>query len=142
MTLLPSASLLRVSGMHTTSWQRSIPYLIGGHQISEKLNIAQQVTATLTPPTVNMMSHNDWCFVCSKAGHIRCHCHNVQCYNCYGFGHFAQDFPEKISLSGTPYHHDRSCFPPCHDHNHRDRLQSLHYRCSQGRCLNPLGSHH
>ena len=35
-----------------------------------KLNMAQQVTATLSSPTVNMMSSDDRCFVCGKKGHI------------------------------------------------------------------------
>ena len=38
--------------------------------------MAQQVTATLTPLTVNMMSNDDICFVCGKTGHISCHCPN------------------------------------------------------------------
>ena len=40
----------------------------------EKLNTAKQVTATLTPPTVNMMLNNYRCFVCGKTGDIGCHC--------------------------------------------------------------------
>ena len=36
----------------------------------EKLNVAQQVTATLTYPTVNMMLNADMYFVCGKTGHI------------------------------------------------------------------------
>ena len=40
----------------------------------EKLNAAQTVTATLVPPTVNMISNDDRCFECAKSGHIGHHC--------------------------------------------------------------------
>ena len=96
--------------------------------------MAQQVTATLTPPSVNMMSNDDRCFVCGNTGHIGCHCPNAQCYNFDSYGHFAQDCPEKIPPLGTPHHHDRSSSWPCYNHNCRDRSQSLHYRCNQGKC--------
>ena len=76
-------------------------------KLVEKLNTAQQVTATLTPPTVNMMLNNDRCFLCSKTGHIGHHCPDVQCYSCDSFGHFTQDCSEKIPPSRTPCHHDR-----------------------------------
>ena len=33
-------------------------------RLVEKLNAAQQLTATLTPLTVSMMSNDDRCFVC------------------------------------------------------------------------------
>ena len=56
-------------------------------KLVEKLNMAQHVTATLSSPTVNMMSNDDRWFVFGKTGHIG---------HCDGFGHFAQDFSEKI----------------------------------------------
>ena len=37
--------------------------LIGVIKLVEKLNTAQQVTATLSPPTMNMRSSDNWCFV-------------------------------------------------------------------------------
>ena len=42
----------------------------------EKLQAAQQLTATLIPSsTVNVMSNEeDHCFQCQEAGHIACHC--------------------------------------------------------------------
>ena len=47
----------------------------------EKFQAAQQLTATLIPSsTVNVMSNEeDHCFQCQEAGHIACHCPNVQC---------------------------------------------------------------
>ena len=92
-------------------------------KLMEKLNTAQQVTATLTSPTVSMML-NDSCFVCGKSGHISHHCPSAQCYNCEGFGHFAKDCSDKILPSGTPCHHNKFYSQPCYDNNHRDRSQS------------------
>ena len=45
----------------------------------EKLQAAQQLTATLLPAsTVNVMSHEeDCCFQCQESGHIAQHCPNV-----------------------------------------------------------------
>ena len=65
-------------------------------KLVHKLNLAQQVTATLSPPTVNMMLNDERCFICSRMGHIGHHCPNTQCYNCNGSGHFAQDCPGKF----------------------------------------------
>ena len=36
-------------------------------------------------------------------GHFGCHCLNAQCYSCEEYGHFEQDCPNKICLSGTPH---------------------------------------
>ena len=98
----------------------------------EKLNVAQQFTATLTTPTINRMLNDDRCFVCGKTGHICNHCHAAQCYNYKDFGHFAQGCPDKTPPLGTPHHHDRSCSQLCYNH-HRNRYQSLNYRCNQGK---------
>ena len=98
-----------------------------------KLNTAEQVTATLSLPTVNMMLSDDRCFICSSKGHIGHHCPDLQYYNCISFGHFTQDCPEKISLSETPHYHDRS-----HSHhscNHRDRSHSFYHTYRQGNHL-------
>ena len=45
----------------------------------EKLQVIQQLTATLIPSsTVNGMSHEeDHCIQCQESGHIACHCPNV-----------------------------------------------------------------
>ena len=63
--------------MHTTAYKI---YKKGPQTLSkvirliEKLNVAQQLTAMLTPPTVSMMSNNDRCFVCGWTGHFGHHC--------------------------------------------------------------------
>ena len=125
VTLLPSTSLLKAFGMHTTPQQRSTKRtpqtLLEVIKLVKKFNAAQQVMATLTSSAVNMMSNDDWCFVCGKTGHIGHHCPDVQCYNCEEFSHFAQDCPNKIPPSWTPPHHNRSCSQTHCDHNHRDR---------------------
>ena len=68
VTLWPSAFLVKgLLDAHTTAvkiyendpqtWSEVI-------RIVEKLNAAQQLTATLTPSMVCMMSNDDRCFVC------------------------------------------------------------------------------
>ena len=68
----------------------------------EKLNMAEQVTTTLSPPMVNMMSNDNRYFVCGKAGNIGHYCPSVQCYNCDGLGDFTKDCPEKTSHQKHP----------------------------------------
>ena len=50
----------------------------------EKLQAAQQLTATLLPSsTVNVMTNEgDQCFQCQKLGHIAHNCPNVHCFEC------------------------------------------------------------
>ena len=43
-------------------------------RLVEKLNAAHQLTVTLTPSTVSMMSGDARCFVCGWTGHFGCHC--------------------------------------------------------------------
>ena len=104
-------------------------------KLVKKFNAAQQVTATLTSSTVNMMSSDDQCFVCAKTGHIGHHCPDAQCYNCKEFSHFAQDCPNKIPPLGTSHHHNRSCSWPHYDHSHRDRTAIEVGICLQQRGL-------
>ena len=98
----------------------------------EKLQAAQQLTATLLPPSsVRIMSSDDdKCFQCQESGHMACHCPCIKCFDCDEYGHVTADCPDKIPPSGTPAmcknihsttrHHDRST--SCH--NHRDRHRS------------------
>ena len=95
----------------------------------EKLQAAQQLTATLLPSsTVNMMSNEgDKCFQCQELGHITQHCPNTRCFDCNEYGHVAADCPDRIPPSGTPAHQKRHCSNTRHHtrltsrHCHRDR---------------------
>ena len=64
----------------------------------EKLQAAQQLTATLLPSsTVNVMSNEeDQCFQCQELCHIVHHCPNVCCFECDEYGHIAADCPDRI----------------------------------------------
>ena len=75
----------------------------------EKLQAAQQLTATLLAPfPVNVMSKKgDQCFQCQELGHISDNCPNVYCFECNEYGHIAADCPDRIPPSGTPAHHKR-----------------------------------
>ena len=75
----------------------------------EKLQAAQQLTATLLPSSsVNMMfNEGDQCFQCQELGHIAHNCPNVHCFECNEYGHIAVDCPDKIPPSGTPMCHKR-----------------------------------
>ena len=75
----------------------------------EKLQAAQQLTATLLPsPTVNVMSNKgNHCFQCEELGHIACHCPNVCCFECNEYGHIVADCPDRIPPSGKPACHKR-----------------------------------
>ena len=48
----------------------------------EKLQVAQQLTATLLPSSsVNTMSSDDdKCFQCQELGHMACHCPHIECF--------------------------------------------------------------
>ena len=102
----------------------------------EKLQAAQQLTATLLPSsTVNVMSNKeDQCFQCQELGYITCHCQNVHCFECDEYGHIVPDCPHWIPPSGTSAHHHRQDSNNRHHtrstsrHHHRDR-----YRYSRSR---------
>ena len=91
----------------------------------EKLQAAQQLTATLIPSsTVNVMSHEkDHCFQCQESCHIAWHCQNVHHFKCDEYGHVVADCPHQIPPSGTPTHHHR---PKSHTRHHI-RLTSHHH---------------
>ena len=75
----------------------------------EKLQAAQQLTATLLPSSmVNVMSsEDDKCFQCQELGHMACLSPNIRCFNCNEYGHVAADCPDRIPPSGTPAHHKK-----------------------------------
>ena len=95
----------------------------------EKLQAAQQLTATLLPSSlVNVMSSSDdKCFQCQESGHMAHHCSCIKCFDCDEYGHVSADCPDKIPPSGTPARqrntnsntrcHNR--YASCHDHRGR-----------------------
>ena len=66
----------------------------------EKLQAAQQLTATLLPSSsVNVMSSDDdKCFQCQESGHMACHCPRIKCFEYDEYGHVRADCPDKIPL--------------------------------------------
>ena len=58
----------------------------------EKLQAAQQLTATLLPSSsVNTMSSDDdKCFQCQESGHMACHCPHIKCFDCDEYGHVSR----------------------------------------------------
>ena len=76
----------------------------------EKLQAAQQLTATLLPPSsVNTMSNDDdKCFQCQEMGHIGHQCPRIRCFDCGEYGHVTADCLNKIAPSGTPARHRNS----------------------------------
>ena len=97
----------------------------------KKLNALQQLTATITPPSmVNRMSNNeDHCFQCQEHGHIAGNCPNIRCFECDKFGHIVMDCPHRIPPSGTPakYHqskpHKSHCTRSSSRHHCEDRVR-------------------
>ena len=95
----------------------------------EKLQAAQQLTATLLPSSsVNTISNDeDKCFQCQELGHMACHCPRIRCFDCNEYGHIAADCPDKIPPSGTIVRHrnnscnTRQCNGSTSCNNHRDR---------------------
>ena len=95
----------------------------------EKLQAAQQLTATLLPAsTVNVMSHEeDRCFQCQGSGHIARHCPNVHCFECNEYGHIVMAHPDWIPPSGMPACHHRK------ESNTRHWTRSPSRHCHQDR---------
>ena len=75
----------------------------------EKLQAAQQLTATLLPSSiVNVMTNEgDQYFQCQELSHIAHNCPNVHCFEYDEYDHIAADFLDRVPPSGTPAHHKR-----------------------------------
>ena len=122
--------------MHTLStkvYEKGPQSLADAIKEVEKLQAAQQLTATLLPSSsVNTMSSDDdKCFQCQELGHMACHCPCIKCFDCDEYGHVAADCPDKIPPSGTPARHRNNSFNTiwCNrstsPNNHWDR----HHHC-------------
>ena len=95
-----------------------------GHQTGWKCNVAQHLTATMTPSTVSMMS-GEWQLFClwTGTGHFGCHCWDAPSVMAVmNVGHFAQGCSSKIPPSGTPCHQDRSHWRHQYIHNTKEQI--------------------
>ena len=124
--------LKKVHTLATRVYEKGPQSLVDAIREVEKLQAAQQLTATLLPPSsVNVMSSDDdKCFQCQELGHMACHCPCIKCFDCDEYGHVTADCPDKISPSGTPARHRNThSNARCHDrstsgHGHQDRHKS------------------
>ena len=121
----------------------------------EKLQAAQQLTATLLPSsTVSMMSNKgNQCFQCQELGHSAHHHPNIRHFDCDESDHVAADCPDRIPPSGTPAHpkryhsntrhHTRSTSRHYHRDRHRyNRSRSQSHSCNyQSHSQNSPHSH-
>ena len=91
----------------------------------EQLNAVQQLTVTITPPSmVNMMSNDEErCFQWQEHGHIARNGPNIRCFECDGYGHIVMYCPHKIPPLGTPAKHHQSKLHK----NHHARSRSRHH---------------
>ena len=113
----------------------------------EKLQAAQQLTATLLPSsTVNVMTNEgDQCFQCQELGHIACNCPNMHCFECDEYGHIVADCPDRIPPSGTPAchrrWHTRHCTRSTSRHHQYDRHRYSRSRSKSYPCGYQSNSH-
>ena len=102
----------------------------------EKLNAVQQLTASITPPSmVNMTSNNeDCCFQCQEHDHIAGNCPNIRCFECDRYGHIVMDCPHRKAPSETPAKHHQAKLHKSHHtrsgsrYHHEDRDRRSHSR--------------
>ena len=115
--------------LSTRVYEKGSQSLVDAIKEEEKLQAAQQLTATSLPSSsVNTMSNDDdKCFQHQELGHIACQCPHIKCFNCDEYGHVAADCPDKIPLSGMPARHRnnsstaRWCNRSTSHNNHWDR---------------------
>ena len=134
--------LKNAHNLATGVYEKGLQSLADAIKEVEKLQAAQQLTATLIPASsINIMSSDDdKCFQCQELGHMACHYPCIKCFDCGEYGHVAADCSDKIPPSGTPAgqrntnsntrHHGRSTSHNDHQdrhscHDHEDR-QSCH----------------
>ena len=75
-TLWQSAFLLKALGMHPIAlkiYENDPQTLAEVIRLVEMLSAVHQLTATLTPSTVSMMSSHNKCFAFGWTGHFGCH---------------------------------------------------------------------
>ena len=146
-------SLKNAHSLATCIYEKGPQMLSNAISKVKNLNAMQQLTATITPPSmVNMMSNDeDCCFQCQEHGHIARNCPNIRYFECDEYGHIVMDCPHRIPPLGTapkhdqskPHksHHTRSSSRHCHKHRDRrshSRSQSCFHRhhSSKGKGIN------
>ena len=128
--------LRNVHTLATRVYEKGPQSLVDTIREVEKLQAAQQLTATLLPSSsVNVMSSNDESSSqCQESGHMALDCPRIKCFDCDEYGHVAADCPDKIPLSGTPARHGnmnsntRCCNRSASCHDHRDRYNCLDHQ--------------
>ena len=100
----------------------------------KKLNDVQQLTATITPPSmINMMSNDeDHCFQCQEHGHRATNCPNIRCFECDECGHTVMDCLYRIPPLGTPAKHHQS---KSHKSLHTKSNSRQHLRTGAGEVI-------
>ena len=90
--------LRNVDTLATRVYEKGRQSLADAIKEVEKLQAAQQLTATLLPSSsVNTMSSDDdKCFQCEELGHMACHCPCIKCFDCDEYGPVTADCPDKI----------------------------------------------
>ena len=100
--------LMNAHSLVTRIYRKGTQTLMDAISEVEKLNAAQQLMATISPPsTVNvMLNKEDCCFQCEEPGHIAQNCPHIRCYEYDEYGNIVMDFSHRIPSSGTPatYH--------------------------------------
>ena len=124
-------------------------YEKGPQTLSEVIRIvekftAAQVTATLKPSLVSMMSNDERCFVCGQTGHFGHPLPWCTVLQLQWIQPLCTRLPNNIPSSGTPCNQDRSHSRQQYTQSQRDRSQSTHYRHRHERHFNKshCWSHH
>ena len=100
-------SLKNAHSLATCIYEKGPQMLSNAISEVKKLNAVQQLTATITPPSmVNKMSNDkDWCFQYQECSHIARNCPSIRCFECDEFDHIIMDCLHRIPPSGTPTKH-------------------------------------
>ena len=87
-------SLMNAHGPATCIYEKGPHSLSNAISEVEKCNAVEQLTATITPPSmVNMLSNDeDCCFQCREQGHIVRNCPNIRCFECDEYDQIVMDF--------------------------------------------------
>ena len=143
-------SLMNAHSLATCIYEKGPQTLSDTISKVEKLIALQQLTATITPPSmVNMMSNNeDHCFQCQEHGHTARNCPNLRCFECDEYSHIIMDCPHRIPPFRTPAKHHNSKPHKIHHtksssrHHHEDRDRRSHSRSQSHFQRHCSSSHH